>query len=124
MTKEDKQFFTGLVTDLRKDFRGLDVRVGGFEGRFDGLESRFDNLEGRFDGLTHQVVQNTDAIRHNGVRIEMMQSDINLLSEGHEVLNAKLDTVLDILTSEYPPALKQTLANHESRIEALEAKHA
>jgi len=75
------------ATDNRLDglegrFDGLEGRFDGLEGRFDGLEGRFDGLEGRFDGLEGRFERLEDTVHLMGVRIENIESKVELLAEG------------------------------------------
>ncbi len=90
MSKEDKQFFTGLISSLEASFR-------------------------------HEIVDlRTDLgsqIRHNGVLIEKMQDDIELLCEGHETMHGQLKKVAEDVeeikeNTHDLPIIRQTVTNH------------
>jgi len=83
MTKDDKLYFTKLFK--------------GFEGRFDNLEGRFDKLENQV-GRNYEAIQKNstdikrldESVRHNGVLIEKMQSDIDLIVEGSSAFHSRI----------------------------------
>ena len=90
MTKEDKTFFTSLIKGLENKFDNLEGKFDKLEGKFDNLENRFDGLENRFDGLQNKFDGLETQVRHNGVMIEKMQSDISLLVESDQSFHQRI----------------------------------
>ena len=84
----------------------LDKRFDRVDERFDRLEGRMENLEGRVDKLEDSVT-NLQLVVENEIR-----PSIQLLAEGHMMLNEKLDRVLE--------NAKET-EELKTRVDALEA---
>ena len=67
----------------------LDRQFEKIDKRFDGIDERFDRLEGRVDKLEESVTSLQLAVENE------IQSHIQILAEGHMMLNEKLDRVLE-----------------------------
>ena len=80
----DRQF-----EKIDKRFDGIDERLDRMDERFDGIDERFDRLEGRVDKLEESVTSLQLAVENE------IQSHIQILAEGHMMLNEKLDRVLE-----------------------------
>lgn len=103
--------------EMGKRFSGLEQKFGGLEQKFSGLEQKFEGLEQRFDALeygnktfkeeilgrmdkheqkieklTHEVLQNGDALAKFIVRFED-ESAANLTA--HERMERKADARFD-----------------------------
>lgn len=80
----DRQF-----EKIDKRFDGIDERLDRMDERFDGIDERFDRLEGRVDKLEESVTSLQLAVENE------IQPHIQILAEGHMMLNEKLDRVLE-----------------------------
>ena len=67
----------------------LDRQFEKIDKRFDGIDERFDRLEGRVDKLEESVTSLQLAVENE------MRPSIQLLAEGHMMLNEKLDRALE-----------------------------
>ena len=106
------------LKDLSEAIKGM---AKDFNKRFDGIDQRFEIIDQRFDGIDKRFEGLEDVVRHNGVLIEDVKREVNLLSEGHDVLNGKIDRLDGRMdTLEYK--LDAGFLNHEKRIAVLEAK--
>ena len=80
----DRQF-----EKIDKRFDGIDERLDRMDERFDGIDERFDRLEGRVDKLEESATSLQLAVENE------IRPSIQLLAEGHMMLNEKLDRVLE-----------------------------
>ena len=80
----DRQF-----EKIDKRFDGIDERLDRMDERFDRMDERFDRLEGRVEKLEESVTE-LQLVVENEIR-----SNIQILAEGHMMLNEKLDRVLE-----------------------------
>jgi len=70
-------------------FDRLEGRMEKLEGRVEKLEGRMENIEGRMDGVE-------GGLRHLQLVVENeIRPQIQILAEGHMMLNEKLDRVLE-----------------------------
>lgn len=77
-------------------FDKVDERFDRLEGRMDRLEGRMDKLEGRMDKLEGRVDKLEGSVTHLQLVIENeIRPSIQILAEGHMMLNEKLDRVLE-----------------------------
>ena len=67
----------------------LDRQFEKIDKRFDGIDERFDRLEGRVDKLEESVTSLQLAVENE------IRPSIQILAEGHMMLNEKLDRVLE-----------------------------
>ena len=67
----------------------LDRQFEKIDKRFDGMDERFDRLEGRVDKLEESVTSLQLAVENE------IRPSIQILAEGHMMLNEKLDRVLE-----------------------------
>ena len=67
----------------------LDRQFEKIDKRFDGIDERFDRLEGRVDKLEESITSLQLAVENE------IRPSIQLLAEGHMILNEKLDRVLE-----------------------------
>lgn len=67
----------------------LDRQFEKIDKRFDGIDERFDRLEGRVDKLEESVTSLQLAVENE------IRPSIQLLAEGHMMLNEKLDRALE-----------------------------
>ena len=112
--KDLSEAIKGMAKDFNNRFDGIDQRFEIIDQRFDGIDQRLNGMDKRFEGFE-------DVVRHNGVLIEDVKREINLLSEGHGVLNGKIDR-LDGRMDTFEYKLDAGFLNHEKRIAVLEAK--
>ena len=87
----DRQF-----EKIDKRFDGIDERLDRMDERFDRMDERFDRLEGRVESLEGRV----DGVEGGLKRLQFVieneiQPHIQLLAEGHMMLNEKLDRALE-----------------------------
>lgn len=80
----DRQF-----EKIDKRFDGIDERLDRMDERFDRMDERFDRLEGRVEKLEESVTE-LQLVVENEIR-----PNIQILAEGHMMLNEKLDRVLE-----------------------------
>ena len=97
----DRQF-----DKIDKRFDGIDERLDRMDERFDRMDERFDRLEGRVDKLEESVTGLQLAVENE------IRPSIQVLAEGHMMLNEKLDRVLE--------NAKET-EELKTRVDALEA---
>ncbi len=97
----DRQF-----DKIDKRFDGIDERLDRMDERFDRMDERFDRLEGRVDKLEESVTGLQLAVENE------IRPSIQILAEGHMMLNEKLDRVLE--------NAKET-EELKTRVDALEA---
>ena len=74
---------------IDKRFDGIDERLDRMDERFDRMDERFDRLEGRVDKLEESVTGLQLAVENE------IRPSIQILAEGHMMLNEKLDRVLE-----------------------------
>ena len=70
-------------------FDRMDERFDRMDERFEKIDERFDRLEGRMDKLEESVT-NLQLVVENEIR-----PSIQILAEGHMMLNEKFDRVLE-----------------------------
>ena len=78
-----------ILAILDKRFDRVDERFDRLEGRMENLEGRMERIEGRVDKLEESVT-NLQVVIENEIR-----PNIQILAEGHMMLNEKLDRVLE-----------------------------
>ena len=94
-------------------FDRMDERFDRMDERFDRMDERFDRLEGRVECLEGRVDGVKGGLKHLQFVIENeIQPHIQLLAEGHMMLNEKLDRALE--------NAKET-EELKTRVDALEA---
>ena len=80
----DRQF-----DKIDKRFDGMDERFDRMDERLDRMDERFDRLEGRVDKLEESVTGLQLAVENE------IRPSIQILAEGHMMLNETLDRVLE-----------------------------
>ena len=95
-----------ILAILDRRFDKIDERFDKVDERFDRLEGRMDKLEGRVDKLEESVTS-LQLVVENEIR-----PHIQILAEGHMMLNEKLDRALE--------NVKET-EELKTRVDALEA---
>ena len=95
-----------ILNVLDRQFEKIDKRFDGVDERLDKLEGRMDKLEGRVDKLEGSVTH-LQLVIENEIR-----PNIQILAEGHMMLNEKLDRALE--------NAKET-EELKTRVDALEA---
>ncbi len=91
LRQETTQQIEGLRQETTQRFDKVEVRFDKLEGRFDKLEGRFDKLEDRFDKLEDRFDKLEDALHLMGVRIEGIESTIELLPEGQRSIRKMME---------------------------------
>jgi hypothetical protein len=76
MTKDDKQYLTKL-------FKGL-------EGRFDTLEDQVARNYVAIQKNSADIKRLDEGVRHNGVLIEKLQDNIDLILEGNSSFHGRI----------------------------------
>jgi len=71
-----------LVQYLDERFGRIEQRLDGHGGRFDAIEQRLAGHETRFEGFDSRFDNVDERIRHNGVLIEGLREQIQLVAEG------------------------------------------
>ncbi|MBN1258490.1 hypothetical protein JXA05_01905 [Candidatus Peregrinibacteria bacterium] len=105
LTKDDRRFIATLVTDIVTD------RVGGLDKK---LSARIDGLDKKIDGVNASL---SEQIRHNGVLIEDIQSDLKGVAEKISFMDERLIRVENDVTEiketifDYP-ILRETVKKH------------
>ena len=103
MTKDDKQFFKGIVNDLEvrltEKITGLESGQAGILSRLTGVESGLFNLGSHLsERITELDTRLSTEIRHNGVLMEKMQGDIDLLVEGNQAFHQRIGRLEEVAT--------------------------
>ena len=96
--KIDKRFdgIDERLDRMDERFDGIDERLDRMDERFDRMDERFDRLEGRVECLEGRADGVEGGLKHLQFVIENeIQPHIQLLAEGHMMLNEKLDRVLE-----------------------------
>lgn len=96
--KIDKRFdgIDERLDRMDERFDGIDERLDRMDERFDRMDERFDRLEGRVESLEGHVDGVEGGLKHLRFVIENeIQPHIQLLAEGHMMLNEKLDRALE-----------------------------
>lgn len=75
---------------LKQRFDSMEQRFDSMEQRFDSMEQRFDSMEQRFDSLEQEVKSMKLTLENETNR------NIQLIAEGHAILNRRLDEALKI----------------------------
>ncbi len=106
--KIDKRFdgIDERLDRVDERFDRMDERLDRMDERFDRMDERFDRLEGRVDKLEESVTGLQLAVENE------IRPSIQILAEGHMMLNEKLDRVLE--------NAKET-EELKTRVDALEA---
>ena len=80
---------------LEKRMDVLEQRVGALEKRMDVLEDRVDSLENQMNSLKGQMDTLEEKVRHFRLIVENdVQRSINIIAEGHQDLNRKLEDAI------------------------------
>lgn len=111
MTKTDKQFIKGL-------FNRLDLKI---DDRFEALDHKIDKTSA---GLRDEL---TTEIRHEGVLREQSDHNIQILAEGYQGLNERMERMEGSLVrieenTNLIPVLWTVVARHSRRLTALEKR--
>ncbi len=76
-----------LIAFLKAEFGAINARLDGHDARFESIDSRFKSIDGQFKSMQDQMDSRFDKVeeqnRHTHVLIEDLQSDVQLLAEGH-----------------------------------------
>jgi len=90
------------IEKLNQRFDGVDQRLDGMDQRFDNIDKRFDAIDERFEGVDKRFEgidkhfetlesKMDEGFRHQGVLLEAMQDDIDILVDGQEMLHERID---------------------------------
>lgn len=114
MNKDDKKFFTDLISDVKKE-RTEDRHY------FTGL---FTDLKILIKENKDAILENKDAIRYNGILIEENSSKIDLLAEGHGSLSYRINNIENDIHEikeniAIIPSLVQVIKNHSKKLATL-----
>ena len=137
MTKEDKQFFTGLFKGIDKKFDRLEVKVEENSKDITSLGTKVEENSKNISSLGVKVDKNSGEItslgakveewsietHYNGVLLEKMQDDLMQIKEGDVsvmMLHEKVDYILEEI--EDLPSMKAAIKNHSRQLAALSAK--
>ena len=102
-----------ILAILDRRFDKIDERFDKVDERFDRLEGRMENLEGRMENLEGRVDKLEESVTNLQLVVENeIRPSIQILAEGHMMLNEKLDRVLE--------NAKET-EELKTRVDALEA---
>lgn len=112
MTKDDKQFISGLINGLKQEITGFESRLSkkitGLDGKIDGVESRLG-----------------EKIRHNGVMIEDLRDVVYSVADNVSDLNRRMKTIETDVTDikeaihDYP-ILRETVKKHSRQLAKLQ----
>ena len=88
---------TKLILDiLDRRFDKIDERFDKVDERFDRLEGRMEKLEGRMEKIEGRVDKLEESVTNLQLVVENeIRPSIQILAEGHMMLNEKLDRVLE-----------------------------
>lgn len=105
MDREDKQYMAGLVSGLATQITGVEDKLG---KKITGIE----------DSLQEQI-------RHNGILIERVESNVSLIQEGFSDFSKDMSQVKkDIAhikeTIQDYPILRQTVKKHSRQLAELQ----
>lgn len=93
---------------LDKKFQSFKVELKDeMDKRFEAMDGRFEAMDGRLEALEQTVDK---SFRGQGVLMEEIQDDVNVLIEGQEVLHERIDN------------LQTTASDIESKIEQLDMR--
>jgi len=85
-----------ILAILDRRFDKIDERFDKVDERFDRLEGRMENLEGRMENLEGRVDKLEESVTNLQLVVENeIRPSIQILAEGHMMLNEKLDRVLE-----------------------------
>ena len=85
-----------ILAILDKRFDKIDERFDKVDERFDKLEGRMENLEGRMEKIEGRVDKLEESVTSLQLAVENeIRPSIQLLAEGHMMLNEKLDRALE-----------------------------
>lgn len=85
-----------ILAILDRRFDKIDERFDKVDERFDRLEGRMEKLEGRVEKLEGRMDGVEGGLRHLQLVVENeIRPQIQILAEGHMMLNEKLDRVLE-----------------------------
>jgi len=102
-----------ILAILDRRFDKIDERFDRVDERFDRLEGRMENLEGRMEKIEGRVDKLEESVTNLQLVVENeIRPSIQILAEGHMMLNEKLDRVLE--------NAKET-EELKTRVDALEA---
>ena len=100
-------------------FSAIDDKFKAIDDRLDAMDNRFDAMDDRFDALQTQVTKNTSSISNIQLILENeIRPAINLLAEGHIIINRKLDLLLS--REEENDLTKLHVSALETRVDKLE----
>jgi len=102
-----------ILAILDRRFDKIDERFDRVDERFDRLEGRMENLEGRMEKIEGRVDKLEESVTNLQLVVENeIRPSIQILAEGHMMLNENLDRVLE--------NAKET-EELKTRVDALEA---
>ena len=113
--KIDKRFdgMDERLDRMDERFDRMDERLDRMDERFDRMDERFDRMDERFDRLEGRVDKLEESVTGLQLAVENeIRPSIQILAEGHMMLNEKLDRVLE--------NAKET-EELKTRVDALEA---
>lgn len=133
--------FQSLEQRIDQRFGQVDQRFEGIDQRFDRIDRRFDRIDRRFEGVDRQFAQMRQEMnagfdevkRHNGVLIEDLRYQLQLVAEGlathievkhtqdREYYDGSFDETNALIRSSYSH-LQQQHDRLNQRVENLERK--
>ena len=127
MGKEDKQFFTGLISNLKTD---LENQIGSVKTDLENqigsvktdLENQIGSVKSDLENQIGSVKSDLESqICRNGILIEEIQSDFRAFGERQDLMDDRLKTVETGVkeikeNTRDLPVIRQTVASHSTAI--------
>ena len=122
-----------LIAYLDERFRGIDAsftqQIQGLREetsqRFAGMDQRFDQMDSRFDQMDSRLGQLDEQLRLTGVRVEGLESRIQVVAEGVAAGNEKLESFKKDVAKEFSDTrdlIKHGYKELDKRVTALERR--
>jgi archaellum component FlaC len=97
MDPELKAYLDEKFGGVDNKFGEMDARLGGMDARFDQVDARLDGMDARLGGMDARLggidarfEKLEEEVRHNGVEIEHLRGQVQLISEAVSGLDYRL----------------------------------
>jgi len=118
-----------LIAYLDERFRGIDQRFQGIDQQFQGIDEQFressQQISQRFDKLDKRLDQMDEQLRLTDVRVEGLQSQIQVVAEGVAAGNETLDSFKTDVAKEFSDTrdlIKDGYKELDKRVKVLERR--
>ena len=111
-----------LIAYLDERFRGIDERFQGIDQQIQGLR---EETSQRFAGMDKRFDQMDEQLRLTGVRVEGLQSQVQVVAEGVAAGNEKLDSFKTDVAKEFSDTrdlIKDGYKDLNKRVKVLERR--